>query len=51
MSGDAMEIDTRSEIGNRLAGVEVIDVTGATMLLGDLWREGTVVLAFVRHFG
>jgi len=24
---------------------------GADVALGSLWREGTVVLAFLRHFG
>ena len=46
-----MEIDIRSEVGNRLAGVEVVDVNGSTVLLADLWRDEPVVLVFVRHFG
>ena len=24
---------------------------GSNVALADLWREGTVVLAFLRHFG
>jgi hypothetical protein len=29
----------------------VKDVEGRDVRLGDLWRDGPVVLVFVRHFG
>lgn len=34
-----------------LAGTHVLDTDGGAVRLGDLWRERTVVLVFVRHFG
>jgi hypothetical protein len=34
-----------------LHDVTVLDPDGQPVRLGDLWRERTVVLAFVRHFG
>ena len=36
---------------SELADCIVKDVEGADVRLGDLWREGPVVLVFVRHFG
>jgi len=38
-------------VGKRLADVSVLDPDGPSVRLGDLWREQTVVLAFIRHFG
>ncbi len=35
----------------RLEEIEVLDPDGRRQRLGDLWRDRTVVLAFVRHFG
>ena len=29
----------------------VLDETGATVVLGGLWKDRPAVLAFVRHFG
>lgn len=34
-----------------LADCVVKDVEGRDLRVGDLWREGPVVLVFVRHFG
>lgn len=34
-----------------LAGVEVLDPSGAPMRLGDLWARRPVLLAMIRHFG
>jgi hypothetical protein len=34
-----------------LAPLTVLDEHGATVRLGDLWRDRTAVLVFVRHFG
>jgi len=34
-----------------LAGAEVLSTHGERVRLADTWREGPVVLAFVRHFG
>jgi hypothetical protein len=38
-------------VPSELSAIELTDETGAKVRLGDLWREKTVVLAFVRHFG
>ena len=38
-------------VAKRLADVSVLDPDGRSVRLGDLWREQTVVLAFIRHFG
>lgn len=38
-------------VAKRLEKVNVLDPTGHTVRLGDLWRDQTVVLAFIRHFG
>ncbi len=35
----------------RLENISVLDPEGREVRLGDLWREQTVVLAFIRHFG
>jgi hypothetical protein len=34
-----------------LASMTVLDETGASIVLGDFWKDRTAVLAFVRHFG
>ena len=46
-----MNTEDRTDIGRRLAGVEVRGGEGAPTPLGDLWRDATAVLVFVRHFG
>jgi hypothetical protein len=46
-----MNSENRTDVGRRLAGVEVLDGDGAPVALGDLWRDETAVLVFVRHFG
>jgi hypothetical protein len=38
-------------ISSALADVTALDLTGATVRVGDLWRERTAVLVFVRHYG
>ena len=35
----------------RLKEMEVLDEYGAPVRLGNLWRDRTAVLVFVRHFG
>ena len=34
-----------------LANATALDEAGHAVRLGELWREGPVVLAFLRHFG
>ena len=34
-----------------LAPISVLDVNGDEVRLGDLWRDRSAVLVFVRHFG
>ena len=34
-----------------LAELHVQDLDGGRVILGDLWADRPVVLAFVRHFG
>ena len=36
---------------NPLTGINVQDRTGSNIDLGSLWKDQTVVLVFVRHFG
>ncbi len=38
-------------IATKLAGIELFDAKGKSHVLGALWREQPVVLAFIRHFG
>jgi hypothetical protein len=38
-------------VAKSLENVTVLDPDGKPVRLGDLWRERTVVLAFIRHFG
>jgi hypothetical protein len=39
------------ERADDLAKLTVLDADGRTIELGSLWREGTAVLVFLRHFG
>ena len=34
-----------------LSSLSLPDSTGTTHRLGDLWRDESVVLVFLRHFG
>lgn len=34
-----------------LAAATVLDERGSPVRLGDLWKDRTTVLVFVRHFG
>ena len=34
-----------------LANAEVVDESGNTVRVADLWRDRTTVIHFVRHFG
>ena len=36
---------------DKLAQIEVLDPQGASVPLGSLWRDRSVVVALVRHFG
>ncbi len=38
-------------IENALSEAPVLDLDGRAVPLSSLWRDRTVVLAFVRHFG
>ncbi len=38
-------------VADALRDIEVLDPEGHPLRLGDLWRDRTVVLAFIRHFG
>jgi hypothetical protein len=38
-------------VARRLESVSVLDPDGRDVRLGDLWREHTAALAFIRHFG
>jgi hypothetical protein len=38
-------------IAKRLRPIEVLDPQGQPQVLGELWRDRPVVLAFIRHFG
>jgi hypothetical protein len=40
-----------TEVSHALSECTVLDEHGQPHRLGDLWRERSVVLAFVRHFG
>lgn len=41
----------RGAVDPAAAAAEVEDLEGAPHRLDSLWREGTVVLVFLRHFG
>lgn len=36
---------------DELADIELEDWRGKGVRLGDLWRDGPVVLVFLRHYG
>ena len=38
-------------VAKHLESISVLDPAGQPVRLGDLWRDQTVVLAFIRHFG
>jgi hypothetical protein len=38
-------------LATKLSGMELKDWRGESVRLGALWRDQTVVLAFIRHFG
>jgi hypothetical protein len=38
-------------VATKLAGIELSDWRRERVRLGTLWRDRTVVLAFIRHFG
>jgi hypothetical protein len=38
-------------VAKRLEHINVLDPADQAVRLGDLWRDQTVVLAFIRHFG
>jgi len=38
-------------VAENLENINVLDPGGREVRLGDLWREQTIVLAFIRHFG
>ncbi|MGH7948119.1 MAG: hypothetical protein ACREQF_02715 [Candidatus Binataceae bacterium] len=37
--------------GNQAPNVALLDATGASVALSDLWQRGPLVLVFLRHFG
>lgn len=39
------------DVVTTLEGVEVVDLTGKTIPILDLWTDRRVVVAFARHFG
>lgn len=39
------------KVGAAAAAARVKDLNGDEIALGELWRERTVVLVFLRHFG
>jgi hypothetical protein len=36
---------------NALSEISLVDHTGVSHRVGDLWRDQPVVLVFLRHFG
>jgi len=38
-------------VAKRLKSITVLDPDGTPARLGDQWRDRSVVLAFIRHFG
>ena len=38
-------------VADKLADITLRDDAGTAVRLGDTWKEGTVVLTFIRHFG
>ena len=41
----------RPERADELGEVNVQDLDGGDVRVGDLWRDGPVVLVFLRHYG
>jgi peroxiredoxin len=41
----------RLAVGDAAPDVEVLDTSGRSVSLADLWRRGPIVLTFLRHFG
>lgn len=41
----------RLAVGDAAPEVEVLDTSGRSVSLADLWRRGPIVLTFLRHFG
>ncbi|MGH7863395.1 MAG: hypothetical protein ACREQB_00275 [Candidatus Binataceae bacterium] len=37
--------------GERAPNVTLLDSTGASVALSDLWQRGPLALVFLRHFG
>jgi peroxiredoxin len=56
-SAESQTREGREPVAKRLApgdaapDYKVFDASGREVALADLWREGPVVLAFLRHFG
>jgi peroxiredoxin len=44
-------VESRPEVPNQLAGIELVDADDRPVLLGQLWSERPVVLIHLRHFG
>jgi hypothetical protein len=38
-------------VAGKLRNIEVLDLAGEPVKLGEAWKERTAVLAFIRHFG
>lgn len=39
------------QLRESLEGITILDETGESTALSDLWRDKPLVLALVRHFG
>lgn len=39
------------ERADELADLELLDLEGEPVRLGDLWRDGPVALVWLRHYG
>jgi len=46
-----LSIESRLRPGGQAPNVPVLDADGQTVNLADTWREGPVLLTFLRHFG
>lgn len=42
---------SRLAVGDAAPDVEVLNASGRSVSLADLWRRGPLVLTFLRHFG
>ncbi len=38
-------------LADQLSAIEVLDPSGRSIRLGELWAQAPVALVFVRHFG